>query len=900
MSSLRALVVRLRSVVRRTAVERELDEELSFHIERETERRVAAGMPLAAARAAVRREFGNVGDLKERSRDARGVRAFNDMVRDLAYAIRLARRQPLFAAVVIVSLALGLGAAGAVFNLTYNVLFAELDVPRPAELRQLARAAGADRDVVFSRREFEAIRSLPSVGTFAAVRTASQIAVQLGKRREYVNMHFVDGAFFPMLGLRGGRGHFITPGDDAGRLPVAVLSASFAERIAPGDSTLVGRTIEIRGVPFTIIGITPRGYRGLEFPGQFAAAIPMSTVGLLDRAGPRGDDRGVPLDPAADRAGTRRLLKIVGRIHGDGAAARAAILRTVLACCSDGAAAGADRIDLIEIRRGITSPKDNFRQELGTMLLVLLACMLLLVVVVCCNVASLLLVRAATRAREMAVRLSLGATRARLVRQLVLETAPVALAGGVGSLFVAGGATAALGRSVPEWNTYSELVAFGPTPHVLVFGGVATLLCAVAFSVYPALRATRSMRIGSRAPATRQRGTVARGVVVAQVALGIVLVTAGSLLAVTLRNLRHVDGGFATDRVLLASLETRGTAYETRGVGPLHADVLAAVRAVPGVTSAAVSTMIPMYGGNVGWLGLDVPGYVVPRGEQRPTARFIGITPGYFRTLGIPLRAGRDFDGTESPRTAPAVIVSAEFARRYLGGAGAVGRSFRAQLGGDSLSAVRVVGVASDAKYDDLRDAPEPIIYLPFAQTTERWSNVRIAARTEPPPASVAAALLHAFEAAAPGVRVGPITDMHERLDVALSLHRLAMQLATFAGLMVLALCAMGLYGVVAYGVQRRTSEIGVRMALGADASVVVRLIAGETARVVAAGIALGVALSVAANGVIASQLFGVGARDPVVMAFAALVFALVGLAACAVPALRAARIPPSIALAAE
>ena len=900
MSTTRALMVRLRSVFRRNTVERELDEELMYHVEREMDRLVNSGMSRDAARAAVRRAFGNVAYLKEQSRDARGMRLVDETARDLTYALRLARRQPPFAAVVIVSLGLGLGAAAAVFNLTYNVLFATLDVPRPAELRQLARVSGDNRDVVFSRREYDAIRNLPGLGRFASVRSASQIAVQLGETREYVNMHFVDGAFFPMLGLAGGRGRFITPADDEHRLPVAVLSAAFAERIAPGDSTLVGRTIEIRGAPFTVIGITPRTYRGLEFPGRFAVAIPLGAAGLLNRAGPRGDDRGISLDPAADAAGSHRLLKIVGRVRGDPVTVSTAIAQAVTRCCADGATASADRIELVDIRRGITSPKDNFRAELGTMLLVLLACMTLLVVVVCCNIASVLLVRGAARAREIAVRLSLGATRTRLVRQLMLETLPLALAGGIASLIVAGWATSVLAHAVPEWDTYSDVVGFGPTPHVLVFGAVATLLCAIGFAAYPALRATRSLRIDHRAPVTRERGMVARGVVVAQVALSIVLVTAASLLAVTVRNLRHVDGGFATDRILLASIETRGTSYETRGAGPLHEDVLAGLRAAPGVTDAAISTLIPMYGGNVGWMGFDAPGYVVRRGEQRPAARFTAVTPGYFRTLGIALRAGRDFDGTETPRTAPVVIVSTAFARRYLGSTEVVARSFRAQLAGDSLTAVRVVGVASDVAYDDLRAAPEPIIYLPLAQTTERWSNVQIAARTASTPASVAPAVLHALQSAAPGIRVGRISDMHERLDVALSLHRLAMQLASFAGAMVLALCAVGLYGVVAYGVARRTSEIGVRMALGADASRIIRLIGGETARVVGLGVAIGLTLSFAAGGVLASQLFGVGARDPFVMAFAALVFAVAAFAACAVPARRAARIPPSIALAAE
>ena len=900
MSALQGMLVRLRSLVRRNDVERELDDELRFHIDQETERLVANGMPLEAARETARRTFGNVGFLKEQSRDARGMSLVENAARDVAYSVRIARRQPVFSAVVVLSLSLGLGAVTAVFNLTYNVLFARLAVPRPTELVQLRRVFGNDRDVMFSRDELRAIRSIPNAGTFAALRGASQIAVQLDRTREYINIQFVDGAFFRMVGINAIRGRLLTPNDDQQQLPVAVLSADFAERLAPGDSALVGKTILIREAPFTVVGITPRAYRGVDFPGQFTVAIPMSTAPFLDRVSRRADDRGLPLS-AADASGELRSMRVVGRVSSDHAATSAAVQRVLGDCCARGSS-GTDRIDLVDISRGITSPKDEFRAHLGGILMILLVGMSLLVAVICCNVASLLVVRSSARAREIAVRLSLGASRARLVSQLIIETLPLAALGGIGGVVVAAWSTSLLVRSVPDWGAYVDLINL--RPQVFLFSGIATLVTAFGFAVYPALRATRglaqSLRLDGRLSRTKGQGIVARGVVVAQVALAMVLVTAASLMAITLHNLRNVDGGFAVEGVLLASIETRGTPYEQRGSEPIHKPILDNIRAVPGVSAAAATTLMPMFGGSTGYLTATIPTYVPPRGERDPSALYVGTTPGYFATAGIPIRSGRDFGAEESVNGAPAVIVNRAFATRYLPGVDPVGRMFRVRLNGDSKPIVRVVGVAGDAKYFNLRSSAEPVVYLPFSQINERWSGLQFVMRTSLDPVSVASAVNRAIDAAAPGVRVNRMSDMPTRVDLALSIQRSSTQLATFAGIMVLALCAIGLYGVVSYTVARRTSELGIRMALGAGGRAIVWLVARETINVVGVGVVVGLALSAGANKLLSSQLFGVGAHDPFVMIFAILIFAAVALLACAMPARRAARIDPCIALAAN
>jgi predicted permease len=906
MSMLRSALVRARSLFRRSAVEHELDDELRYHLERETERLLERGMTARDARAAARRAFGNVEYLKEESRDARGLPALEHAVRDLGGAARLIRKQPGFAAVIVLSLGLGIGGTTAVFTIAYNVLLAPLAVPHPEQLIALARVAKDNRDVVFSWRELTALRGTPGVGTLAAQRTASQIALVNGSVREYVNMHFVDGAFFPMVGVRPLRGRLISARDDDGQATVAVLSQSFAERLFPGDSAVVGRTVEIRGTPFTVVGVTPRSFRGLEYPGQFTAAIPMSTVPLLASEGARADDRGVSIGAADDRHRDVRAFRIVGRLTTQRTRASAALGLAFERCCATAATSTAgvrERLELLDIRRGIGG-KDDFRTEVGPILIMLLAGMGLVLVVVCCNIASLLVVRASARQRELAVRLALGASRARLLSQLILESMPLAVLGGAAGLIAAAWFTSGLARGIPEWETYIDVVAFRPAPMVLVFTGGVAMLCGLGFAVYPALASTRThlsqvLRVDIHASRSRRQGTVARGVVVAQVAVTVVLVTAASLLAITIKNLSGVRGGFATDRVLLVSLETRGTSHEQTGLGPLHEAILERVRAVPGIRAAAMSSMMPMFGGNIGWLDMQVPGYSGAPNEQ-PSAQLNAVVPGYFATLTIPLVSGRDFTSADGPGSERVSIVSASFARRYFADRDPVGRSIGIMFRNNELTPVRIVGVVADVKYSDLRSVPEPLLHLPLAQDTQMWNSIPLVLRTDGEPTAWTPIVRRAIDAAAPGIRVRRVSDMGTQLGVAMAVPRLAATLAMFASAMALTLSVIGLYGVVAYSVARRTKELGIRIALGASVSGIVWFVQREIVRFVGVGVAIGLPLSYAANSAMRSQFFGVGAHDPVLSALSVALLLAVAALAGAVPARRAARIDPRIALSAE
>ena len=883
-----AIPLRLRSLLRRANVERDLDEELRYHVERQVEANIARGMTPAEARTAALRAFGGIERHKDSARDMRGMQRLENVVRDVQHAVRIVRRGPVFAAVVVLSLALGIGAATAVFNLAWNVLYATLALPRPEQLVSLRRHSKDDRDDRFTWEEFRALRAASADVALTSATDYDHAEIVSGTAREYDHLHIVDGTFFDIVGVRPLAGRLIEPTDDANGANVVVLGERLATRLFPGNSGAVGRTILIRGAPFTVIGVSPASFRGLGYPGRFEAAI---ANGAAQTA--RFEDA---------RRSREREFAVVGRIAARRDAARAALTVEFERCCAVAPDGGRERLEVLDIRRGIPGGKDDVRADVSTLLAILLAGMGLVLVVVCCNIASLLIVRAAARRREIAVRLSLGASVPRLVAQLVTEIVPLALAGGAAGVCLAVLATAVFVRTMPPaWLDYADIVRFRGEPAVVGFAVAITVACALSCSVWPALRAIRqplgdALRSGPRTSRTSRQGAVARGVVVAQVAVTVVLVTASSLLALTLRNLDQVDAGFTTERVLLAAVETRGTAYELGGIVPLHAEILRRVREVPGVRSAAMATVVPMFGGRNASYAFDVPGHAQADGK-RPRAPLDAVTPGYFAAAGIPLVAGRDFTPADHLGAEHVVIVSSALARRYFPGGDPVGRSMR--VGHDSLETVRVVGVAADARYFDLRAPAGPMLYAPVAQAGS-WPFLELVIRTDGAPLVAAAAVRRAVDAAAPGVQVRRVTDMVAEREAVTGLERLAARLAMFVSVVALVLAAIGLYGVVAHSVAGRTSELAIRVALGARRRVILWLVLRESLEFVGLGVLVGVPLSFAANGAIASQLFGVGPHDPVLAAGSIGVLTAVAILASVVPASRAVRIEPARALAAD
>jgi predicted permease len=523
------------------------------------------------------------------------------------------------------------------------------------------------------------------------------------------------------------------------------------------------------------------------------------------------------------------------------------------------------------------------------------------------------------------VRLALGGSRTRLVSQLVVESVPAAFLGVTGGLAVAYAVTTLFVRGLPPGiallSDMASLLAFRPEPAVLGFAALLTLVCVVGFSLLPAFRATDqplapSLRQDSRSSRTKGQGAVARGVVVAQVAVTVVLVTAASLFAVTLGNVSRVDGGFAVDHMLVLRLESRSTRYEQAGLVPILPELLRRVRAVPGVKAAAAATQVPLFGGSMRPTEVRVPGYTeaaAPSGAgmpgmsgmfgalSNPGAMLIATDPGYFDAAGIRLVSGRDFADADAAGTGPVAIVSIAFQRHYFSGRDALGQTFGVRLGGDSaFTNVRVVGVARDAKYGSLRETPLSYFYVPLAQVPGPWRQSPLVIRTEGDPMRLARAVSQAIDAAAPGLNALGAQDMQSIRNGTLASERLAARLAAFVSLIALLLSAVGLYGVIAYSVSRRTSEIGIRLALGAPTQAVLWLIGKETTLLVGVGLLIGLPLSFAGSAAIHALLYGVGRFDPLALVVPVVLLGTAGLLASVPPARRAVGIDAKVALSAE
>jgi predicted permease len=558
-------------------------------------------------------------------------------------------------------------------------------------------------------------------------------------------------------------------------------------------------------------------------------------------------------------------------------------------------------VQTIDASHGITWSTD-FRGQYRTVLIALMGGVALLLLIACANVGTLLLARAAARQREFAVRLSLGASRGRMLRQLLTETLILAAAGTVLGVLLAWLATTALLHELPS-NAIQlgDVIAWRVSPAILSFSVATMLACAIVSGLWPARRASRvdvrsalsgADRPGQRAYSTRAEQTL----VWIQVALALVLASTATLFVATLRNLERGNGGFHTRQALVARLDLR---HITRvdSAAAVEREALAAVSHLPGVSTVALSYGVPVMNDFMAFLPEEVPGYFPKRGERTPQVN--AVSAGFFSATGIGLEEGRDFEANDRATSEPVAIVSESFARHYFANRDPIGLSLTLAMG--SRPRLRIVGVARDAKYGELRGAPTEMWYLPLDQVPgSRLRTLALTVRTELDPRAVAGPVRRAIERALPGAQIRQMTSIGELLDDTLARERFAATLASLFGIVALGLAAIGVYGVITYTVARRTSEIGIRMALGAAPLDALRLVMRQTLVIAAIGLALGTPLALLASRAIASQLYGVGATDPLILLGAASVLATAAAIAGFIPGRRAARVDPVIALRAD
>jgi predicted permease len=885
--------------------ERELEEELASHLRMEIEEQIRGGESPAAARRQALLRSGGIEHAKEAVRAQRGVPYIDNLRQDVRYAWRTIRRSPGFAAIVVLSLALGIGANTAVFSLTDAVFFRTLPVAEPGELVLFEwigtppdlsydgsmRSSGQPGELVgtsFPMPFFERVRSAGSVlAAVFAFAPAEQLNVVDGGRADIARGQLVTGGYYRTLGVGALRGRTIVAADDRpGAQAVCVLSYGFWQRRFGGDASVVGKQITINGVSTTIVGITSPEFAGTLDVGQTAEiTLPMSLLEPI-RAGRSSD----LVDPGY------WWVQIMGRRGADVTTARAeagldAIFRAIML---PEAGTRPDTLDAARIRRlhlasGSRGPNDERRDyRLPLTLLTIVAGLVLLIA--CANAANLLLTRAAARQREITMRLALGASRRRLIKQLLVESLVL--------VFVA----EALGLLLAFWGKDLLLILRPDTAGLrLALDGralaVATVLSAATallFGLAPALRATRidvagSLKASSIGIRGGSRALIGRGLIVAQIAMSVVLLVGAALFVRTLHNLRAVDVGFDQDRLLLFRVDPRLSRYEPARVPDLYRELERRLGAIPGVRGVTY-TRHPQLTGGLRSSTITVVGRAV---NDKGAVPINLVGPTFFETMRLPIIAGRAFDARDDERGPRVAIVNQTFARSRFPGESPIGRRL-----GYSGTEAEIVGVAADAKYHSVRQGAEPTLYVSYLQYDRGQAS--FALRTDGDPLALLPAVRASVRGIDPTLSIFEVQTQRAAVDATLGEERLLATMATAFGALALVLACIGVYGVLSYATTRRTGEIGLRIALGASGRSILWLVTRRTAALVALGVGIGLVAGVQGARLFARLLYGLTPADPLSILAAVGVITLVALGAAFVPANRARRVSPLVALRVE
>ena len=902
MTEFRRWITRLWSGFRPTRTDADLQEELQLHLQLASEAEQRKPLSTDDARRAAVARVGGTGQAVNALHDQRGHRWFEELLQDLRYGLRTLRRSPVFTVVVVLSLALGTGANAAIFQLVNAVRLRALPVERPGELVSIGIeqhgkgrvGRGMRGRSVHTEPLWQALRAQQQA--FTSLFAWGSSSWDLSSSGEYrpARGFYVSGNFFDALGVRAHTGRLLNETDDQKGCgtPAAVLSYGFWQARYGANPAAVGQPITLDRRAFEIIGVTPPDFFGVEVGRTFDVATPLCAEPLV-----RGADAGT---------GVAHFwwLDIMGRLKPGWTVERAA---AHLATISPGIFAattppsynvaqattyGTFAFTATAAATGVS----NLRTDYATHLWVLLGATGLVLLITCANLANLMLARATARDREIGVRLAIGASRGRIVRQMLTESLLIAALGAIGGALLARWLSASL---VTFLSTDGNRIFMDLSPDWRVFAFI-TLLVVVAcllFGLSPALKATgtnpgKAMQGSGRSVSDgREAFALRRGLVVLQVALSLVLIVGAVLFGRSLRNLSNVDRGFNAEGIIATNIDLRRTAVTEEGRQQAFAEVMARVRAVPGVTSASETFIVPM--SNSDWNGRIVVGGTL---QEVPT-HFNQVGGEYFKTMETPLVAGRTFDSRDRIGTTAVAVVNETFARHYFNGALPLGQRFSLEPApGEPPPVYEIVGLVRDTKYLDLREQPQPIAYIATTQEARLPPWFDLIVRTELPLASVTPTLTRAILDAAPGAAIEYSTITRNMQDSIVT-ERLMATLSGFFGILAMLIATIGLYGVMSYMVTRRKVEIGVRMALGADPGTVVRMVLVESGILLAAGVTAGLLLAFVASRSAASLLFGIEAWDPASFGLAAGVLALVSLLAAWIPARRASRLAPTIAL---
>lgn len=882
----RVLLHRLAGLFHRGRLESELDTELRSHLEMAVERNLSRGMSAAEARREALLEFGGVEQTKQTYREQKGLPLIETALQDFRFGFRMLRRNPGFSALAILCLTLGIGANAAVFSWVEGILFRPY--PAVTHQEQLLALTGTARgesgptdlswlDVLDLQRNCKLIDAL-------IVTKIMGTTLSIGERAERTIGSIVSANYFDAIGVHPILGRGFEPGEDTGRSahPVTVISYQLWKGRFKGDPQIIGKTQRLNGVLHTIVGVAPEGFYGTFVGWGMQFWVPASMEEIFEAGGYKLEDRGA------------RWIEAYVRLKPG----------VTLVQAQEEISAVAKRLeaDYPDTNRGRgvklwplwQTPFNNAGTLLPT-LEIMLAVVVFVLLIACANVGNLLLVRSFARRHEMTVRLAIGAGRGRLLRQLVTEGLILSAVGATGGLLVA------------HWCRHALVMLFparaGVTMHlpgeidwrVLALSAAVCLGTTLLLGLIPAFQ-TRKLDLAGALKAESAgvvgaggKAWVRSGLVLVQVSLTFVLLVGAGLLLQSLQKIRTTSPGFSTHEVLFTAIDLVSAGYDAQRAQNFQDELLDRVRALPGVESVVFARATPLGYGSYSSTPIAVDGYQPPL-EEQPTVEYNEVGPDYFATMGIPLMSGREFTRADDEKAALVAVVNETMALRYWRGRNPIGE--RVQVKGRWML---VVGVAKDSKYESVREIPKPFFYVPLRQNFSRGVGLYI--RTPLSPQTMATALARQVHAMDPNLALYEVISLQEQLDRSTSPQLVALTLVSVLGALALLLAAIGLYGVMSYAVSQSTRELGLRMALGAGASHLWRLVLSRGLALTAGGVFLGAAVALGLTRLMQNLLFNVSPRDPLAFAAALAVMTIGSLAACFLPAWRATRTDPARAL---
>ncbi len=903
MAWLRRVFAGLSALVHQSRTEHELDSELQAFLDEAIEEQVLSGMSREAATRLAERQLGNVGSIKERVRDVGWESIVENCWRDARYAVRMLRRSPGFTAVTILTLSLGIGGTTTIFSVLNGLLLKPLPVNSPDELIVISTDEGGAVDLSYPAwKEIRANRLLPHAFAWATDRLSLTDTAEL----RFVQVIWAAGDELDVLGVPAAMGRSIEPRDDrpggGPDGPVAVISHAFWERRFAGSRDVVGRTLIVERVPFTIVGVMPADFFGLDVGASFDIMLPLATEPLLGRIPERLESPTWPWLNVMARLGPHQTPASITAIL-QSAQGR---IRTATMPAFDHEE---DRDGYLRARwtaRSAPGGVSRFRQRYEVALLTLLCIAGLVLLVACATIATLVLARAGARRQEFALRQALGAGRVRIIRQLLVESLLLSVAGATLGVVIARWGGGWLVAQLSTWAA-DAFLDLSIDWRVLAVTVAATVGTALAFGFVPAFQsanasAGEALTAQGRAVAGDGSARFVGALVILQVAISLVLIVGAALFLRSFTTLAYRDLGFDRSRVLVAVVDARRSKVPITHRLDLYERVRAAAASVRGAESAALSLATPLGSAGIRF----TPDFSVP-GETATGGRAVRVltTPvssGWFRTFGTRLLAGRDFNPGDGVGGRGVAIVNEAFARRYLDG-NSLGAIIVEEASPTDHRPLEVVGVVEDAAFTTVREPVEPSVYKPLAQQLSpglltTFPTISVSVRTVDGvmPELLSDAVARAIAEVDPELTVFNQT-------VTLQMHhlytreRLLASVSVFFGVLAVLLAAMGLYGVTAYSVRMRRKEIGIRMALGADGARVLRMILERVTWCIASGVVAGAVLSLWAAGLVRALLFEVDPRDPLAFAGAAGLLALVGAIAGWLPARRASGIDPAVVL---